>query len=136
MPEKRKTFRIGQLAARSGRSVHAIRWYERQGLIPGVTRDPGGRRVYNERHATWLALIDRLRGSGMSVAQMREYTALVKRGKTSLRAQRDLLNAHRTRVMRTIAEWADAKRLLDRKIAFYDKWLATGARPRSEPEAT
>jgi DNA-binding transcriptional MerR regulator len=129
-----KTFRIGELAARSGRSVHAIRWYEREGLIPGVMRDPGGRRLYSERHASWLALIDRLRRSGMSVAQMREYTALVKRGKVALREQREVLNAHRSRVMQTIAEWSEAKHLLDRKIAFYDEWLATGVRPPFEPE--
>lgn len=36
-------FRIGELAARTGRSIHAIRWYEAQGLIPGVARDSGGR---------------------------------------------------------------------------------------------
>ena len=42
-------FRIGTLATRSGRSIHTIRWYESQGLIPGVERDAGGRRVYVEQ---------------------------------------------------------------------------------------
>ena len=57
---------IGELAARTGRTVHAIRWYEAQGLIPGVVRDPGGRRRYSERVkrtiAGWneaLALLER-----------------------------------------------------------------------------
>ena len=135
LQDSRKTFRIGELATRSGRSVHAIRWYERQGLIPGVTRDPGGRRVYTERHASWLTLIDRLRVTGMSIAQMRDYAALVRRGKSSLGDQRALLRAHRVNVMQTIAEWNDALRLLDRKVAFYDEWLETGQRPASEPEA-
>jgi DNA-binding transcriptional MerR regulator len=44
------SFRIGELAARTGRSVHAIRWYESLGLMPGVVRDGGGRRVYEEGH--------------------------------------------------------------------------------------
>lgn len=30
---------IGGLSARTGHSIHAIRWYEAQGLIPGVVRD-------------------------------------------------------------------------------------------------
>jgi DNA-binding transcriptional MerR regulator len=133
--DSRKTFRIGELAARSGRSVHAIRWYERQGLIPGVMRDPGGRRVYTERHASWLTLIDRLRVTGMSIAQMRAYAVLVRRGKSSLAEQRALLKAHRANVMQTISEWNEALRLLDRKVAFYDEWLETGQRPAREPEA-
>jgi DNA-binding transcriptional MerR regulator len=75
-----ENFLIGQLAARTGRSVHTIRWYEAQGLIPGVARDGGRRRVYGELHISWLDLMDRLRRTGMSIAEMREYTALVKQG--------------------------------------------------------
>ncbi len=71
--------RIGDVASRTGRSVHAIRWYEAQGLMPGVVRDSGGRRTYTAYHVGWLDLMDRLRRTGMSIAQLREYTALVKK---------------------------------------------------------
>lgn len=129
-------FHIGELAARTGRGVHAIRWYEAQGLIPGVVRDNGGRRTYNERHIGWLDVIDRLRLTGMSVAQMREYANLVKQGKVSLKQQRELLLAHRTRVKKTIAEWTAALKLLDHKIDFYEEWLTTGERPKQKPKVT
>lgn len=130
-----KQFHIGELSARTGRGIHAIRWYESQGLIPGVERDSGGRRLYNERHVSWLELIARLRLTGMSVAQMREYTALVKQGAATLKQQQALLRAHRARVNATIAEWTRALALLNRKIDFYDEWLATGRRPAKKPEA-
>lgn len=128
-----RNLRIGELAARTGRSVHTIRWYERQGLIPGVVRDNGGRRVYHERHVGWLELLERLRFTGMSIAQMREYTALVKQGRGTLKQQQALLFAHRARVRETIAGWTDALKLLDHKIGFYGEWLATGQRPRRKP---
>jgi DNA-binding transcriptional MerR regulator len=127
-------FRIGALAARSGRSIHAIRWYEAQGLIPGVTRDGGGRRVYNELHVNWLDLMDRLRRTGMSIAQMREYTALVRQGRGTLKQRQDLLVAHRARVRATIADWTAALALIDGKIDYYGEWLATGHRPKILPE--
>jgi DNA-binding transcriptional MerR regulator len=127
------SLRIGQLAARTGRGVHAIRWYESQGLIPGVERDRGGRRVYSELHVGWLDLMDRLRRTGMSIAQMRQYTALVMRGHATLGRRRDLLAAHRARVEQTIADWTEALRLIDDKIDFYGRWLATGRRPRELP---
>jgi DNA-binding transcriptional MerR regulator len=72
----RATMRIGELARRTGRSVHAIRWYESIGPIPGVGRDAGKRRVYDERHVGWLDLMHRLRLTGMPTAKMREYAAL------------------------------------------------------------
>src|SRR5207245_8878543 len=88
---------IGALSARTGRSVHAIRWYEAQGLVPGVERDGGGRRVYTEHHVGWLEFMDRLRGTGMSVAQMRASTALVKKGSAALGVRRALLPGRQAR---------------------------------------
>ena len=123
---------IGRLAERTGRSVHTIRWYERQGLVPGVQRDAGGRRRYSERHVGWLLLMDRLRRTGMSIAEMREYTALVVQGKATLRQREAMLRAHREKVRRTIAEWTEALALLDDKIDFYGEWIGTGKRPAQD----
>jgi DNA-binding transcriptional MerR regulator len=128
-------YRIGELSARSGRSVHAIRWYEAQGLMPGVARDGGGRRIYSELHLGWLDLMDRLRRTGMSIAEMRRYTALVKQGRATLRQRQQMLAAHRARVEQTIADWTAALRLIDGKIDFYEEWLATGRRPQADPVA-
>lgn len=125
--------RIGELSARTGRGIHAIRWYEAQGLVPGVERDHGGRRVYTELHVGWLDLMDRLRRTGMTIAQMREYTALVKQGRQTLGQRHALLTAHRARVRETIAEWKAALRAIDGKIDFYGEWIATGERPDRMP---
>jgi DNA-binding transcriptional MerR regulator len=124
---------IGDVASRTGRSVHAIRWYEAQGLMPGVARDNGGRRVYSEHHVGWLDLMDRLRCTGMSIAQMREYTALVKQGSSTLKQRRALLAAHRARVQENIARWTEAQTLIDAKLEFYDEWVASGEQPAIAP---
>jgi DNA-binding transcriptional MerR regulator len=124
-------FHIGALAVRAGRSVHTIRWYEAQGLIPGVGRDDGGRRVYNDLHVSWLDLMDRLKRTGMSIAQMRQYTMLVKQGNRTLRQRQLLLARHRKQVEQTLAEWTQALKLIDNKIDFYGEWLSTGKRPQA-----
>jgi DNA-binding transcriptional MerR regulator len=98
-----------------------------------VARDQGGRRVYSEHHVGWLDLMERLRYTGMSIAQMREYTILVKQGGATLKHRRALLTAHQTRVRDTIARWTAAMELIDAKIEFYDEWAANGQRPSVEP---
>jgi len=123
------TLHIGELAARCGRSIHTIRWYEKQGLIPGVERDGGGRRVYSELHLGWLDLIDRLRRTGMSIAEMRQYTALVMKGRKSLRERQELLAKHRQQVEHTIEEYQAALELIDKKIHSYEEWIETGQQP-------
>ena len=125
---------IGELAQRSGRSVHTIRWYEAQGLMPGVIRDRGRRRVYSDYHIGWLELMERLRLTGMSIRQLREYTTLVKQGSTTLRKRRALLAEHQRRVKAMIAKWTEALALVDAKIEFYDEWVAGGTRPTVSPQ--
>ncbi|MEQ8281276.1 MAG: MerR family transcriptional regulator [Parvibaculum sp.] len=128
-----RDFHIGEFAARTGRSIDTIRWYEKQGLIPGVARDAGGRRVYADHHVAWLDLIDRLRRTGMSVAQLREYTSLTRQGKAALKDRRALLAAHGERVRETIADWTAALALIDAKVDFYGEWMAKGTRPTVAP---
>jgi DNA-binding transcriptional MerR regulator len=91
--------------------------------------------VFAEAHVAWLLLMDRLRRTGMSIADMRRYTVMVKQGDATLRARREFLETHRARVEATIREWTSALHLLDEKIGFYGEWLATGRRPVSVPGA-
>jgi DNA-binding transcriptional MerR regulator len=131
-----KALRIGELASRTGHSVHAIRWYEAQGLIPGVIRDAGGRRSYRDRHLSWIQLIQKLRLTGMSIAQIRDYAALVAQGRGTLKQQQVMLRAHRARVEKTIDDWKIALVMLDHKIEYFEEWLATGQRPDKKVVAT
>jgi DNA-binding transcriptional MerR regulator len=116
--------RIGELARRSGRSAHTIRWYEAQGLMPGAARDAGGRRVFSPAHVEWLELMTRLRESGMSIRQMQAYARQVRQGKATLAARQALLLEHRQRVQARIDELKASAALIDRKVALYDRWIA------------
>lgn len=121
--------RIGELAQASGLSVHAIRWYEARRLIPGVRRNAAGHRDYSEWHVHWLALLDRLKRTGMTIAQMVAYADLVRRGEDTLPEQRAMFVAHRERAAADLASRQQALQHIDEKIAFLDRWIETGERP-------
>lgn len=126
-PDTTPRLRIGELARLSGRSVHTIRWYEAQRLMPGAARDAAGRRMFSQAHVEWLGLLDRLRASGMSIRDMQAYARLVRQGKPALAECRRLLQAHREKVEQRSAELRQALALVDRKIALYDQWIARRA---------
>ena len=66
MTEPAQGLTIGQAAERTGLSVHALRFYEREGLLASaVQRTPDGRRAYTEDDLEWLDLCVKLRSSGM-----------------------------------------------------------------------
>jgi DNA-binding transcriptional MerR regulator len=112
-------FGIGELARRTNRSVHAIRWYEAQGLIPNVARDSGGRRRYTQWHVDWLHFLERLKISAMPVREMKRYAALIARGEASWPEQEALLRAHRDVVSARMRDIEDALALIDRKLNHY-----------------
>lgn len=126
-------FYIGTLARETGRSIHTIRWYEAQGLIPNVGRDRGGRRVYVREHVDHLSFLEHLRRTGMSVAEMRKFTALSLKGWRTLADRKALLEKHREHVESEIEEWREALDLIDQKMAYFKEWDRLKKRPPPLP---
>ncbi|MEO7361350.1 MAG: helix-turn-helix domain-containing protein [Gemmatimonadaceae bacterium] len=68
---------IGELASRTGCTAEAIRYYEREGVVPKSVRRGNGRyRVYNEADVERLAFLHRARELGFSLAEVRELITL------------------------------------------------------------
>ena len=114
-------FGIGELARRTNRTVHAIRWYEAQGLIPRVERDAGGRRRYTRWHVDWLLFLERLKISAMPVREMKRYARLIADGDDTAPEQEALLRAHRELVIGRKQEVEQALALIDRKLSHYKR---------------
>jgi DNA-binding transcriptional MerR regulator len=119
---------IGQVAERTGLSVHALRYYEREGLLASpVSRAPGGRRTYSEDDLEWLELCVKLRSSGMPVAAVRRYTELVRAGPGNEAERLVLMREHRDRLTAQIAELAGCLETVSVKVKLYEESITTGA---------
>jgi len=108
---------IAQLAADTGLSTHTLRYYERLGLVPFVTRDrSSGHRRYTSEHTNWIAFLRKLRQTGMPLREIHTYAKLVAKGPGSWPDRKALLAAHRARVANAIAELEEHRKLLDEKL--------------------
>ncbi|WP_036666482.1 MerR family transcriptional regulator [Paludibacterium yongneupense] len=125
---------IRQLARLSGLSEHALRYFERIGLLDPVERNAAGHRRYNARDRAWLEFIQRLRATGMSIAGMRAYAALRRQGDLTFPVRRALLAEHRERVAQRIEQWQGALRVLDDRIAWYDEQTAPWRTAANDPD--
>jgi DNA-binding transcriptional MerR regulator len=122
---------IGDVARRTGLSVHALRFYEREGLMLSqhVARGTGGHRRYSEQDVHWLQICIKLRRSGMPLAEIRRFAELVREGPGNEEQRLALLREQQRRVENQLAELEDCLRIISRKVGVYEQHLADGSAP-------
>ncbi len=67
---------IREVEHQTGLSARTLRYYEELGLLPGVRRRAGGRRVYGPDEVERLRFIQRLKALGLSLAEVTELNAV------------------------------------------------------------
>jgi DNA-binding transcriptional MerR regulator len=113
---------IGEVAARTGLSVHALRYYEHEGLFANpVQRSANGHRLYSDDDVEWLGACLNLRASGMPLTEIRRYAELVRRGDGTEGERVALLREHRDRVSAQIADLTMRLERITRKLRYYER---------------
>lgn len=90
-------------------SADTLRYYERVGMIPPVTRNKSGLRDYSQEDLHWVSLAKCMRGAGMPVGSLVEYIRLCRSGDETgairlkmLEAQREVLLEQRRQMDATL----------------------------------
>ncbi|HXR45174.1 MAG TPA: MerR family transcriptional regulator [Pseudolysinimonas sp.] len=116
---------ISDVAARTGLSTSALRYYEQAGLMRDqVDRASSRHRRYDARTVGWVEFVTKLRATGMPIRDIRRYTELVREGDDTTPQRLALLVAHRERVLAQLAEVQRSLAAIDKKIATYERICA------------
>ncbi|MFJ4686704.1 MerR family transcriptional regulator [Streptomyces sp. NPDC088789] len=107
--------RIGEVAARAGVSVRALRYYEEQDLLQAC-RSPGGQRRYCDTAVGRVRLIQQLYAAGLPSRVVREVLPCVESGEASP-ALMERLEAERVRIDQRITDLMAARERLDAVIS-------------------
>jgi DNA-binding transcriptional MerR regulator len=118
---------IAEAAARTGVSVHTLRYYERAGLVVSpIDRTTGGRRRYQQLDLDWINVCTRLRATGMPIKTIRRYAELVAAGHGNEKERLALMEAHRAEVLAKLEALEVNLKLIDHKIDVYRGRLDAG----------
>jgi DNA-binding transcriptional MerR regulator len=108
---------IGELAARSGTTPEAIRYYERVGVLPAPRRAGGGRyRRYGAADVERLGFVRRARELGFSLDEVRDLLGLADQPDRPCAEVDRLARAHLAAVNAKLAQLAALRDELERVI--------------------
>jgi DNA-binding transcriptional MerR regulator len=110
---------IAEVAERTGLTRDTLRYYERDGLMLGVSRAGSGHRRYSEHDLGWIELITKLRATGMPIRDVRRYAEMVRAGDGNYGDRLALLRAHRERVAIQLDMMTAYLAAIDVKIGYY-----------------
>ncbi|MEW9699806.1 MerR family transcriptional regulator [Paenibacillus sp. SI8] len=115
---------IQQVAARTGLSVHTLRYYEKIGLMEPIPRAVNGHRSYHGKDIEWIILLTRLRSTGMPIAEMQRFADMMRLGDAGIGQRRALLEEHEQKLQAQVKELQDTLSVLQGKITYYRSWEA------------
>ncbi len=103
-----------------------LRYYERVGVIPPVTRTAGGIRDYSDTDIQWVENAKCMRAAGLPIEVIIEYLRLFREGDSTIKARLDLLSEQREILLKQYKQLEETINRLDYKISKYQEALQTG----------
>lgn len=113
-------YTVGEAAKMLGVAPSALRYYDKEGLLPFVERSGGGMRMFKESDIEWLKLIDCLKATGMPIKGIKQFIECTLRGDESIGERLEILSAQRGRVLEQIKELERHLEMIDYKVWYYE----------------
>ena len=117
---------IAEVSKKYDISADTLRYYERVGMIPPVTRTASGIRDYQDSDLGWVGLAKCMRSAGLPVEAMIEYVRLYKEGDSTIPARLQLLLEQRQSLLEQKKKIDETLDRLNYKISIYEDAVKTG----------
>lgn len=125
---------IKQVSEQYGISQDTLRYYEKAGLIPEVTRTSGGIRDYQPEDLGWVELVLCMRSAGLSMSSIAEYRRLYQQGEITIPDRLKLLTDQREELLGMKQKIEQTLERLNYKISVYERAVKTGILSWDEQE--
>jgi DNA-binding transcriptional MerR regulator len=100
-PDRLRTWRVGDLARRTGKTVRALHLYEELGLLSPIQRSSGGYRLYTRDAELRVRWIETLQQMGFSLTDIKQIAQDVERSRSAPDAMQRVQDLFREKLQET-----------------------------------
>ncbi|MGM9568033.1 MAG: MerR family transcriptional regulator [Clostridia bacterium] len=122
-------FTIGQVAEMFNLPVSTLRYYDKEGLFPGMRRESGIRK-FGEREIEALRIIECLKKSGLEIKDIKQFMEWCTEGSETYPLRRDLFLKRKKAVEEEIGRLERVLALIDFKCWYYEEAIKDGNEDR------
>ena len=112
-------YTVKDIAEMTGLSIYTIRFYDKEGLLPFVSRNKSGIRVFTESDINQIMTICCLKNTGMQIKDIKKYIDYCMEGADTIDSRRELFIAHRNEIINQIKVLNENLKLIDSKLEIY-----------------
>ncbi|RRK11347.1 MerR family transcriptional regulator [Lactiplantibacillus garii] len=113
-------YSIGAFAQAVGLTAPTLRYYENEGLIE-PHRLANGRRYYEETDVNWVKFLLHLKGTGMSISELKQYVEWRAAGDSTIPQRLELLKKVKADFLVQFNEVQHHLQILNDKINWYEE---------------
>ncbi|MFD1862928.1 MerR family transcriptional regulator [Planococcus chinensis] len=120
------TYTIGEVAKQLNLSVYALRYYDKEGLMPFVERTASGIRSFKESDISALKIIECLKATGMPIKEIKHFIDWCSDGDATLQKRYDMFMERKALVEAQMEELKKTMAVIDHKCQYYQAALDAG----------
>ena len=120
------TYSMKEVCRMLNLSASTIRYYDKEGLLPFVTRTEGGYRQFSDDDVGLLRIIECLKRTGMPIRDIRQFTVWVQQGDASLRERYEMFLERKRVVQDQMTQLQKTMEIIEYKCRYYQTALEAG----------
>ncbi|MDE7132954.1 MAG: MerR family transcriptional regulator [Lachnospiraceae bacterium] len=107
----------------TGLSTAALRYYEKEKLLPQIARNDQKYRQYTDEDIEWVKMIQCMRRANIPIQSIKEYVSLLIQGGETLEQRYVMVQNHMADIKKQMTNLQNAFILTQKKLSFYEKLL-------------
>lgn len=116
-------YTVKQVAEKTGVSAYTLRFYDKEGLFPYVSRDDNNARLFSEQDLEWVHIVQCMRETGMPLSEVKEYVQLCLLGDSTIPERYQIIVNQVQRAEQELVAMEKRINTLRMKVKYYDGLL-------------
>lgn len=128
-------YTVKQVAEKMGISAYTLRFYDKEGLFPHISRGANNVRLFSEQDLEWVNVVQCLRDTGMPLAEVKEFVQLCLLGDSTIPTRHQLLQNQVKKAEQEVAAMEKRISILNWKVDYYRNLLEKRQDDPCNPES-